>query len=849
VTHTGAASIWPYVPATLWAAAMLGIFTWWMFSQNFDVARYVGYGVAAVALVQLGLFALAVAKGWKVRNDPAKLAAAENEIRPTFTFGILGSGIALLALGTWLAVAERLWTNKGVFAEVSSLAVMGLILTAAGLMLRVTAFHPLSRHRVFHWMLANRKNVAIGLMIAGGLVAALGLWCMFRGAGFREFFGRYPGGPEGIGLFLIGMVLLGGGLWTQLTLEQPATPETMRLLALYAGSLTGFFIAVFTGLRVIGWWTRYFAGGMRSWQGEDSWRFWACAYAELAGLLLLFGSLLLGRAEVRAKPIMRRLLYGYNAVLTGMLLLAMLVVANIIVIVNVPSNVEWNSSGMYSISDKTSNFLASLKEPVKIYVLMSRYGRSQMGPDPQDVRDLLDNFQSASNRVFVEYVSPDLDSTRYKELAKTYPDELGKQSLLNKRTGEGQGRGILVTYGEGPENKKLPAVFLPERDLVEMDMGSQMPLFNGERALMQAVQLLANNNKKIKVYFTQGHGEMTMSQVPVFLDMRFPLAPDALSVSPLVSKLRKDNYDVEALVWDNKAPRWLQGEQVALSKKKAEDPHAVPADCQILVIANPAKAFPKEVNDALDAYLKRGGKLVVLTRLGILQDGKTVDDGMPELCKKFNVDVGTDLLLKGTGDITALRIKAVVPREAKDRNKLASAFAKSQFVLFVPRSVKPGKGGSEYQADTLLTATEGANEGELYDETDTKALMAEPITFLRGLRNRKPASDVSVAVAVTDAGGTPRVVVFGDEIWLSDAVMGTQEAAPEARENYGLFQSSLQWLAKTNTEVIGKEPRPPKLFILPKSEVNAGRLFWLPLGLVTLALAGTGAGVWVVRRK
>src|SRR5262249_51167046 len=156
-----------------------------------------------------------------------------------------------------------------------------------------------------------RKEISVGLMIAGVLVGGAGIYVMITKRVFSTFF-TFPGGYEAFGLLFIGLTFLGCGVYTQLTLERPATVDAMRLLLLYAGSLTGLLIALVTGLRIVNWWSRYIVGGITVWQGEEGWHFWYCIYGGCIGLALLFGSLLLARVDVRVNPVMRRTLYGYN---------------------------------------------------------------------------------------------------------------------------------------------------------------------------------------------------------------------------------------------------------------------------------------------------------------------------------------------------------------------------------------------------------------------------------------------------------------------------------------------------------------------------------------------------------
>ena len=69
----------------------------------------------------------------------------------------------------------------------------------------------------------------------------------------------------------------------------------MRTFLLIVGGICGFILALGAIWRAVLWKDVLF-GGMTIWQGESSWQLWYCAYAELIGLALMFGSLLLARS-------------------------------------------------------------------------------------------------------------------------------------------------------------------------------------------------------------------------------------------------------------------------------------------------------------------------------------------------------------------------------------------------------------------------------------------------------------------------------------------------------------------------------------------------------------------------
>lgn len=120
----------------------------------------------------------------------------------------------------------------------------------------------------------------------------------------------------------------------------------------------------------------------------------------------------------RTHIVLRQVLYGYNAVVSGLLLLAVLVVLNVLTFAAFPMDIQWNRSGLTTLNQSTKNFLSNMKEPVTIYVLMPNL--ESFG----DVRTLLGNCQAQSEKLTVKYVA-DTDNETYTDLARRFPDLVG----------------------------------------------------------------------------------------------------------------------------------------------------------------------------------------------------------------------------------------------------------------------------------------------------------------------------------------------------------------------------------------------------------------------------------------
>src|SRR5262249_57451715 len=90
-----------------------------------------------------------------------------------------------------------------------------------------------------------------------------------------------------------------------------------------------------------------------------------CVLAAVGGLVLMFASLQLARSVERVSAGMRRLLYGYNAVLTGLLLFAILGLLNVLAYVEMPpfswfgKRLDWTPAHIHTLSQKSIDLLTS----------------------------------------------------------------------------------------------------------------------------------------------------------------------------------------------------------------------------------------------------------------------------------------------------------------------------------------------------------------------------------------------------------------------------------------------------------------------------------------------------------
>jgi hypothetical protein len=673
-------------------------------------------------------------------------------------------------------------------------------------------------------------------------------------------------GPELAGIVLFSVMCVTLGLWLRST-PSPDPFET-RLFVLILGGCTGLILFLMTLARAIVWRDRVFFSGMAVWQGEESWQLWLCVYLQLIALALMFGSLMLARADIRSNAILRRVLFGYNTVLNGLLVLQMVIVLNIVAYALVPYTFDWTSTrGLHALAQSSKNLLHELKQPTHVFVLLSQGMASQ-----SDVRVLLENIRAESDKVDIDYIAPDRDIGRYMELGKKFPKILPDARGLARD--QESGRGILIVYGPIPKdaNHKVPYTFIPERKIYDESPGGfqqqkASKTFKGEVEVIKELNYLVRGGEKRKLYFLQGNDEIDITQTQPFRRL-FALQAEMsrLGASMLVDKLKKDNYEVEAITFvksfaqdesrKNDKVRYI-GE--AGPDKRPELPD--PKEAYAVVIAGASAPFSPEALAAIERYVERGGKLMVLLDIVLTKDpqAKTVKDlklresGLETVLKKYGIE-STDEFAIADSTIPNRPIAdpfaiPSMPPEKSD-NLLAKQFANEQIVFRTVRVIRPAAGG-KFKAEPVFTSIPWRPQlrgliPAVIAVRDTGAF-GKPQDYFeeaeqQGTLLKRVTEELPLVVAVSD-DSRPRMVVFGDTEFISNDAMRSEN-------NYSLFVSALEWMSERGEGLIGPQPKVQTTVEMPaRIATNYTRVHLVPLWLMFIGIVGLGGGMWLIRRR
>ena len=344
-----------------------------------------------------------------------------------------------------------------------------------------------------------------------------------------------------------------------------------------------------------------------------------------------------------------------------------------------------------------------------------------------------------------------------------------------------------------------------------------------ERSTQADEQSLTNALKKViegqakKIYFVQGHGEHDIADT----DRR-------TGYNGFADALKSDNFEVA---------------KVALAQEGK-----IPDDATVVVIAGPKTDYFAPEVDALRAFLKKGGKLLMLLDPPDKADAPPLTNLMA-LAKDWGIAVGTDIVVDASGVGRLINAGPEVPiAMPADTSHAITHDFRLMTAFPLSRSVTPIEGGTNGNVAQKLLQT----SPQSWAETDLKGLFATSRPELNPDKGDKPGP-VSIAVAVSaSAADAPapaasdlpkpesRVVVVGDSDFASNSALGIQG-------NRDLALNMANWLAQQEN-LIAIRPHDPQDRRIQLTEDQTQRVFWIALLIIPGLLLANGVRVWWKRR-
>jgi ABC-type uncharacterized transport system involved in gliding motility auxiliary subunit len=335
-----------------------------------------------------------------------------------------------------------------------------------------------------------------------------------------------------------------------------------------------------------------------------------------------------------------------------------------------------------------------------------------------------------------------------------------------------------------------------------------------EQDLTNGIIKVVSGEKK-KIYFTQGHGE------------RDPNSSERAGYGSIKSALERENYGVDRL---------------ALVQAGA-----VPDDATALVIAGPTSDLLAPELAAIQAYLAKGGKLMLL----VDPPAASKDAPLPAiegLAKEWGVQLGRDIIVDASGLGQLIGSSWDTPVAVSYPQHPITERFDTLTAFPLARSVSTVTGGA-----AGVTAQPFVETGQRsWAESDIDSVAAKGGPKLEEAKGDR-RGPISVGAAVSRAVKTPpqpaaagaktaetRLVVMGDSDFAANVAINISG-------NRDLFMNAVGWLTQQEN-LISIRPKEPGDSRLTLTNDQARRIGWLALFILPVAILALGVNTWWRRR-
>ncbi len=458
---------------------------------------------------------------------------------------------------------------------------------------------------------------------------------------------------------------------------------------------------------------------------------------------------------------------------------------------------DWTSSHLYTLSEKTENVLANLDKDVHVVVFMTPASNLY-----DQVHELLERYAAASKHITVEYIDPEKEPLKTRQLAEKY----------------GISAANTVVFSVGDRTKYVTSDKMAEMDYSGMQMGQppKVRAFKGEEQFTGAILSLVSPRVP-KVYFVTGHGEASIGG--------------------------KGGRDRSLAVLDEAFKREnIQAADTSLLSG------SVPEDADALAIVGPTQPYTEAELEALGGYLDKGGRLLVCLDPLIESNGTMRHTRLEKFLARYAVEVQDDLVVDPARQLPFFGLSAVYLTDF--RPHAITKGMEGLAVLFpVARSVASGTADGFTASILVQTSPKGWGETDLAAVLKGRVKESDddikgPVSLGVAVTGKRAAKDEAVKDATGKSGDTTvetRLVVYGDSDFPTDAQIANAG-------NLTLALNTFHWLVRQE-EAIGIPPRSVEQVNLYLSEKQLGTILLITLvGMPALAII-IGIVVWYRRRR
>ncbi len=405
--------------------------------------------------------------------------------------GFLFIAVTLFFLGLYFSV-YNMWQGYPYFSYTVAGVLFVFLISVPVLTMRILAEE---KHNKTDQLILTAP-VSVGGIVLGKFLALLTIFAIPVAVicFYPLIMSRYGTVPMGeaylsiLAYFLFGMTAIAIGLFVSSLTESQVIAAVLGFAVLFLGymmdSICGLFFATesfFT--RILRCFDLYtpFANLLEGTLNLDSILYYLSVTA--LALFLTVQSIQKRRYSVSVKN------FSFGAYSTGMIAaaVAIVVVANILLgeLPGAWTALDLTSQQLYSLTDRTKEYVGNMQEDVTIYVLA--------GEDDQDttLKQTLQRYEDLSEHIKVEYVDPTVNPMFYTQYT-TGNVTINSLILVSEK------RSKVVDYSD---------IYVSEYNSY---YGSEITGYDGEGQITSAIDYVLSDNMP-KMYLTEGHGEYGLS--------------------------------------------------------------------------------------------------------------------------------------------------------------------------------------------------------------------------------------------------------------------------------------------------------------------------------------------------
>ncbi|MEJ5223493.1 MAG: GldG family protein [Anaerolineales bacterium] len=336
--------------------------------------------------------------------------------------------------------------------------------------------------------------------------------------------------------------------------------------------------------------------------------------------------------------------------------------------------------------------------------------------------------------------------------------------------------------------------------LLEMAGRRELIDFASERELLGGILRLMNPSQSV-IYFLSGHGERDIA------------ASGTDTYSQLADNLRNKNYIVQPL------NLLAQG--------------SIPEDARVIVIAGPLTPVTQTEVDLIDAFLKKGGSLIVMQDpLPATQFGEQPDPLGAYLSATWGITYNNDIVIdpSSTQALMAIAYSYGSHPITQRMQNIAAGFP-------LARSLSAAAPSNSSVTVTALVNTIDRSWGE----TDFTSIENNQVGYTEGQDIPGP---LTIAATAQDFVTQGRVVVFGNSTFAENNFLALNGGA-----NNRMALNAVDWAAAQENLIDLTPNTTTQRTFQPPSNLGLIGMILLSVCVIPLGIIGLGLFNWVSRRK